>query len=162
MARSKHISSECVQKQKERWMKSNYHKIKYNLNFTLSKCNELFYYFYKKNPLVTKLNVLILCFLDFTYISIHQHVLIMLLLSFIIVIVVNECFLDGNLLSKFNLKNMILFYTKKYFMKWITQNCQFSKIILFQIINFFCDKFQLHVVKNIELSSDCLIFISSL
>jgi hypothetical protein len=66
---------------------------------------------------MTKLNVLILCFLHFTYTSIHQHVLIMLLLSFIIVIVVNECFLDGNLLSKFNLKNMILVYTKKYFTK---------------------------------------------
>jgi hypothetical protein len=66
---------------------------------------------------MTKLNVLILCFLHFTYISIHQHVLIMLLLSFIIVIVVNEFFLDGNFLSKFNLKIMILVYTKNYFMK---------------------------------------------
>jgi hypothetical protein len=66
---------------------------------------------------MTKLNVLILGFLHFTYISIHQHDLIMLLLSFIIPIVVDEFFLDGIFLSKFNLKNMILVYTKKYFMK---------------------------------------------
>jgi uncharacterized membrane protein YwzB len=62
---------------------------------------------------MTKLNILILCFLHFTYISIHQHILIMILLSFVIAIVVSDFFLDGNVLSKFNLKNMILDYTKK-------------------------------------------------
>ncbi len=36
LARSKHINNECVQDEKERRGESNYHNIKYNLNFTLS------------------------------------------------------------------------------------------------------------------------------
>jgi hypothetical protein len=90
----------------------------------------IFLLFFLKNPLMTKLNILILCCLHFSYISTHQHVLIMLLLSFIIVIVVNDFFLDGNFLSKFNLKNMILIYTKN-----ISSN-ETPKIAKFQILFF--------------------------
>ncbi len=102
---------------------------------------------------MTKLNVLILCFLDFTYISIHQHVLIMLLLSFIIAIVVNEFFLDGNFLSNFNLTKYDFGLYKKIFHEMNHPKLpNFKK----QIPNhqFFCDKFQLHVAKNIEISLD--------
>jgi hypothetical protein len=53
---------------------------------------------------MTELKVLIF-FFHFMYIYIDQHVLIMLLLlSFIIAIEVSDFFLDGNFLSKFNLK----------------------------------------------------------
>jgi hypothetical protein len=38
----------------------------------------------------------------------------------------------------------------------ITQNCQFQ--FFFPNHQCFCDKFQLHVAKNIELSLYCLIF----
>jgi len=36
------------------------------------------------------------------------------------------------------------------------------KFYFFPNHQLFCDKFQLHIAKNIELSLDCLIFISSL
>jgi hypothetical protein len=66
---------------------------------------------------MTKLNVLILCFLHFTYISIHQHVLIMLLSSFIIVIMVSDFFLDGIFFVKVQLKKYDFDLYKKDFMK---------------------------------------------
>ncbi len=86
---------------------------------------------------MTKPNILILFFLHFMYISIHQHVLIMLLLSFIIAIVVNDFFLDGIFSSKFNLKNMNLVYTKKIFHEMNHPKLPNFKIVFFQIIKFF-------------------------
>jgi len=122
------------------------------------KCNE-FFYLKKINPLNDWTQGTNL-FVHFMYISIDQHVLIVLLLSFIIALVVSDFFLDGKMLSKFNLKTMILIYIKKV-MKWIIQICQISNFIFSKSSNFYC-KFQLHVGKNIELSLNYIFFISCL
>jgi len=65
---------------------------------------------------MTKLNILILCCLHFTYISSHQHVLIMLLLSFIIAIMVCE-FSRWNFFVKVQHKKYDFDLYKKDFMK---------------------------------------------
>ncbi len=135
MARSKHISSECAQEQKK---KIGWNQIITKLNLTwISPClhsslnaMNFFTILKKLTPLTTKLNVLILCFLHFTYISIHEHVLIILLLSFKIAIVVNEFFLNGKFLSKFNLKTWFWFIQKN-----ISWN-ESPKIAKFQILFF--------------------------
>jgi hypothetical protein len=54
---------------------------------------------------MTEFKVLIFLF-HFMYIFIDQHVLIMLLLSFIIVIVVNDFILDGIFFIKVQLKSL--------------------------------------------------------